>query len=378
VFDTTSRQREPEPLFLADLFAGAGGLTEGFRQAGFTPVLAIEMDKWAAQTYTSNYGDHVLATAIEHVAVRRIPKGLAWSGFDCVGTRVSLETPPIDVLVGGPPCQGFSPLGRMNDWDKHDPRNELWRHYTRILEIVRPKVFLIENVPELLVSQEFVSLKAIVAGLGYDIAYDVLNSANFGVPQVRRRAIVVGSRVGKPGLPRECADRMTVRHAIDDLPLKPDGRNWHVARNPLPSSVERYKCVPPGGNRFDLLRKRPDLTPDCWKRKKSGSVDVFGRMEWDKPAPTIRTEFFKPEKGRYLHPRAHRPITIREAARLQTFSDSFIFVGSNVQVAKQIGNAVPVKLARILGSHINATLLESRSKRIRRPPADATGMTSST
>jgi DNA (cytosine-5)-methyltransferase 1 len=118
------------------------------------------------------------------------------------------------------------------------------------------------------------------------------------------------------------------------------------------------------------MRKRPDITPKCWLKKKTGSTDVFGRMRWDEAAPTIRTEFFKPEKGRYLHPQAHRPITIREAARLQTFSDAFIFVGSNVQVAKQIGNAVPVKLAEAIAQHLKSLLARSaketkkRSKRI--------------
>ncbi len=130
-------------------------------------------------------------------------------------------------------------------------------------------------------------------------------------------------------------------------------------------SVERYKCVPEGGNRFDLMEKRPDLTPNCWKKKKTGSTDVFGRMRWDEPAPTIRTEFFKPEKGRYLHPQAHRPITIREAARLQTFPDEFIFAGSNVQVAKQIGNAVPVKLATAIARHVQS-LLGRRVKKQKR------------
>ena len=115
--------------------------------------------------------------------------------------------------------------------------------------------------------------------------------------------------------------------------------------------------IPPGGNRFDLIRKRRDLAPRCWLRKKTGSTDVFGRMEWAKPAPTIRTEFFKPEKGRYLHPQAHRPITIREAARLQTFPDTFKFVGAPVQVAKQIGNAVPVELAYQIALRIRQALI---------------------
>jgi DNA (cytosine-5)-methyltransferase 1 len=337
------------------LFAGAGGITEGFRRAGFIPVAAVESDKWAARTYAANFGQHVLACPIEDVAVQRVGGVLVWSGLDVDAKPVQFETPQIDVLVGGPPCQGFSPLGRMNDWDFNDPRNKLWKHYVRILDILQPKVFVIENVPELLKSPEFERLKRHVQK-AYDLDYGILNAAHYGVPQARKRAIVIGSRVGNAQLPAATTLRRTVRDAIGDLPRVPDGKKWHVGRNPKPSSIERYNAVPPGGNRFDLVRNRPDLAPRCWLEKKTGSTDVFGRMWWDEPAPTIRTEFFKPEKGRYLHPDAPRPITIREAARLQTFPDAFIFLGSNVQVAKQIGNAVPVTLAERIAIQVRSTL----------------------
>ena len=111
-------------------------------------------------------------------------------------------------------------------------------------------------------------------------------------------------------------------------------------------SVARYQAIPEEGmNRFDLQKRAPDLTPGCWIRKKSGGTDLFGRLWWDRPAFTIRTEFYKPEKGRYLHPEQHRPITHREAARLQTFPDEFVFMGSKIEIARQIGNAVPPSLA---------------------------------
>ena len=146
---------------------------------------------------------------------------------------------------------------------------------------------------------------------------------------------------------------LTVRDVIGDLPI-PVGTeirndeaplNLHFGRNPTNISLERYQAVPPGGNRFDLLQNRPDITPQCWIKKKQGGTDLFGRLWWDRPSVTIRTEFFKPEKGRYLHPEQHRPITHREAARIQSFPDDFIFFGSKTEIAKQIGNAVPVKLA---------------------------------
>jgi DNA (cytosine-5)-methyltransferase 1 len=350
------RQRK---LLIADLFAGAGGITQGFKDAGYEPVLAVEADKWAALAYAENFGNHVLACPIESVAVRKLNDGFEWTGASLDGTTLPIRTSPIDVLVGGPPCQGFSPLGRMSDWSRADPRNRLWRFYAKIIDVVRPMVFLIENVPELLKSEEFAVLKRRANALGYELAYDVLNAVHYGVPQVRRRAIIIGSRCGMPTLPPAIVERLSVRDAISDLPLIPRGiPKWHVPRKPTGMSLERYRCVPEGGNRFDLMAKRPDITPRCWLEKLTGSTDVFGRMWWDKPAPTIRTEFFKPEKGRYLHPVAHRPITIREAARLQTFPDDFAFAGSNVQAAKQIGNAVPVKLARCLAEHIMKMLLD--------------------
>jgi len=340
---------------VADLFAGAGGFTAGFQRAGFMPVAAVEYDRWAASTYAANFGDHVLACPVEVVGVRRVGDVLEWSGRNLVGADVRFESPAVDVLVGGPPCQGFSPLGRMNDWSFDDPRNKLWKHYVRILDVVQPKIFVIENVPELLKSPEFALLREHV-GQSYDVIFGVLNAAHYGVPQARRRAIVVGSRVGPACLPPPINVRRTVRDAIADLAAVPTGEDWHLPRNPDPTSIERYKAVPPGGNRFDLMRQRPDITPNCWKKKVTGSTDVFGRMHWDEPAPTIRTEFFKPEKGRYLHPEAHRPITIREAARLQTFPDTFVFSGSNVQVSKQIGNAVPVDFAERIALGVKAML----------------------
>jgi DNA (cytosine-5)-methyltransferase 1 len=120
----------------------------------------------------------------------------------------------------------------------------------------------------------------------------------------------------------------------------------HFGRTPTPKSLQRYKAIPKEGmNRFDLQKRAPEITPKCWIRKKAGGTDLFGRLWWDRPAVTMRTEFYKPEKGRYLHPVQHRPITPREAARFQSFPDDFIFKGSKIEIAKQIGNAVPPLLA---------------------------------
>jgi len=148
---------------------------------------------------------------------------------------------------------------------------------------------------------------------------------------------------------------VTLRAAIGDLP-EPVGTEiraekgteaLHFGRNPTQMSIDRYKAIPEEGmNRFDLQRIAPELTPQCWINKKSGGTDLFGRLWWNRPSVTIRTEFFKPEKGRYLHPVQHRPITHREAARIQTFPDDFVFKGNKTEIARQIGNAVAVKMAK--------------------------------
>lgn len=357
---------------LIDLFAGCGGMTLGFRRAGFDPVLAVESDLHAAATYAANFGeDHVLWSDITEIDLSVVPKA--------------------DVVIGGPPCQGFSNLGTR---DPDDPRNRLWRDFIDVVVEAEPLVFVIENVDRFASSTEYVCLcDAVDHGALSDYQLSetaVLNAADYGVPQRRRRAIVIGSRVGAPTLPPATHARdvglglgiepwVTVRVALDGVPLEPEGTELpdsrteffdqsvpgpfkgpdiHIGRNPRRLSLKRYDCIPPGGGRFDLPE---DLLPPCWANKPEGTTDVMGRLVWDEPAVTIRTEFFKPEKGRYLHPqydvhdpsnRVNRPITHREAALLQTFPDDFQWCGSKIQIARQIGNAVPPLLAEVIARHV--------------------------
>lgn len=335
-----------KPTFI-DLFAGAGGLSIGIEKAGFKLLAATDWDHWSCETLRANHKDLVVNEGdITSLDLEEFSKQ--------IGTRT------VDLIVGGPPCQGFSQLGKQR---KDDPRNQMWREYIRFVAFFKPKVFLMENVPQLLTSDEFPKIKKVAEDLGYKVSEKVLHAVEYGVPQKRKRAIIFGSRVDMPQHPMpthvspdgfnllnaDLKPWATVKDAIGDLPLEPSGKDWHIGRNPTATSLKRYKSIPAGGNRFDLPL---ELMPDCWKRKKTGSTDVFGRLEWDKPSLTIRTEFFKPEKGCYLHPQAHRPITIREAARLQTFPDNYVFVGSNVQVSKQIGNAVPCHLALSVGREL--------------------------
>jgi len=325
-----------------ELFAGCGGMALGFKDAGFRTMLANEWDRDACDSLRANITERVLNCAIQEI-----------------------ETFPMaDVVAGGPPCQGFSNLGERVP---NDPRNQLWRHFVRCVEQVRPKVFVLENVPPLLKSADYQELKRLAKSLGYEIDGRILNAADFGVSQTRKRAIVIGSRVGEPTFPppthadprkwtllnQHLTPWRTVRDAIGHVPLTPTGINWHIGRNPTPKSLERYRSVPAGGNRWNLPLH---LMPDCWKRKTQGGTDLFGRLWWDRPSVTIRTEFYKPEKGRYLHPVAHRPITHLEAALLQSFPEDFKFCGTKINVGIQIGNAVPPALALAIANHVAAML----------------------
>ena len=217
----------------------------------------------------------------------------------------------------------------------------------------------------------------------YTLSYGQLNAANYGVGQRRIRTIVIGSRIGKINLPEpthsqtpdilngELTPWVSLRDRIGDLPRQPASTDLptrseeyfgrtvpgpytsaeiHLGRNPRLTSLARYRIVPPGGGRFDIAQQAPELLPRCWAEKPTGTTDVMGRLEWDKPSVTIRTEFFKPEKGRYLHPQwiqddesqqVNRPITHLEAARIQDFPDTFRWCGTKIEIARQIGNAVP-------------------------------------
>jgi DNA (cytosine-5)-methyltransferase 1 len=249
-----------------------------------------------------------------------------------------------------------------------------------------------ENVPQLLGSEEHEQIADVAHSLGFKMAFAKLCAADYGVPQTRWRAFIVGCKFVHPGEffpPKKTHQRpsdintgmlfsddfdvyvarakmwRTVRDAIGDLP-PPQGTeirdelpplDIHFGRTPTTISMKRYRAIPKEGmNRFDLQKILPELTPACWIRKKTGGTDLFGRLWWDRPAFTIRTEFFKPEKGRYLHPCQHRPITHREAARLQSFPDAFKFIGSKIEIARQIGNAVPPMLAARIADSVLAML----------------------
>ena len=349
---------------LIDLFSGAGGMSLGFSSKfgqPFEPVWANDFNKFCADTYNKNFGPHCIVGDIVDILIDQ-----------------KFELPEADVVIGGPPCQGFSLLNKNRD---NDPRKKLWRPFLDVVDRSGASLFVMENVPHLLGTFEHNEIVGAAKSLGFKVCQDKLLAADYGVPQTRIRAFIIGCKFTDPSIlfpPRKTHYKnngdtsqlslfddsedyipnlkhwRTVKDAIGDLP-HPKGTeikdihpplDLHFGRNPTELSRKRYRTIPDQGmNRFDLQRFAPELTPECWIRKKSGGTDLFGRLWWDRPAFTIRTEFFKPEKGRYLHPEQHRPITHREAARFQSFPDDFSFTGSKIEIAKQIGNAVPPLLA---------------------------------
>jgi DNA (cytosine-5)-methyltransferase 1 len=356
--------RDRKRYRLIDLFCGAGGMSLGFSEAfgqPFQSVWANDFNQFCGDTYNENFGNHCVVGDIVEILEQE-----------------EIEIPKADVVIGGPPCQGFSLLNKNR---LNDPRKELWRPFLDVVECSEASIFVMENVPQLLGTFEHGEIVEAARSLGFQVWQDKLVAADYGVPQTRMRAFIIGCRFADPSilfpprkshfnpnnngnslkLPFDKDEHLespmqwrTVRDAIADLP-PPEGTeirdvapplDLHFGRNPTELSRKRYRAIPEEGmNRFDLQKIAPELTPKCWIRKKTGGTDLFGRLWWDKPSVTIRTEFFKPEKGRYLHPKQHRPITHREAARFQSFPDSFKFLGTKIEIAKQIGNAVPPVLA---------------------------------
>lgn len=327
---------------IIDLFCGAGGFTAGFHSVpGYRTVLAIDSNRDAIETFALNFPE-VEARYADVLAA------------DFTSTTA-------DVVVAGPPCQGFSTLNRRR---ARDPRNKLLFEVTRCAEQVGARAVVVENVPPMLAAVEGRELVLALRRLGYSVRSGVVNAAHFGVPQVRQRALVIAVRGapapwpqplhgGDPGEP--LPPPRTVADAFALLPRQPDGVNWHRPYEAIPETSQvRYRSVPEGGSRSDLP---VDLAFPCW-RDARGHSDVLGRLHWQRPATTVRTEFFRPEKGRFLHPAEHRPITVREAARLQSFSDTFKFPEQQTltSVARQVGNAVPPRLAAAVAAALAQTL----------------------
>lgn len=336
-----------------DLFAGGGGLSEGLKQAGFNVVSAIENNHIAAETFRhNNKGAIVFDQDIRFVSGKEILN------------QCDLKKGELELLAGCPPCQGFSSLTLK--YNKKDERNSLISEVARLISDLDPKSVMIENVPGITKKghsflTEFIET---IEKLGYIVNYDVLQVADYGIPQDRRRFVLLAgkgfeikipkptnSKTGKNDLPRWTNVRDAFKGLGEPISLMKSAKrggprqfNWHVTRDTAQINIERLKYLKPGGPRYDI----PDhLRPKCHQGKNTGFGNVYSRMSWNQTSPTITGGCTTLSKGRFGHPDKLRTISVREAARLQTFPDEFEFATDFVDHAcRIIGNALPCKFAK--------------------------------
>lgn len=354
------------PVRVIDLFCGCGGMSLGASRAGFDILAGYDTDPVAVATYARNFG-----------AGRGRVGDLARLDPATVAADFGLRPGELDLLVGGPPCQGFSKnVPRARRWSD-DPRNLLVHRFLAFVDVLRPRAVIMENVAEMRNGFGGAFSDAIAELLGragYGVAAGVLRASDHGVPQRRRRAFFVALRDGAGvRLAPPPGPLVTVRDAIADLPMLAHGQGDeesvygdppasayqiamrerapvlrdHVARPLRPIQAARLASIGPGQGLRDL---------PAALRPRSGYSGAYGRLVWDAPAPTITRWVFHPGSGRFGHPRDPRVITIREAARLQSFPDTFAFLGTYIQKAHQVGNAVPPLLMRALAADVAAAL----------------------
>lgn len=340
-----------------DLFAGVGGLSLGFEMAGFNVLLANEYDPSIASAYELN-----------HPKTKMIVGDITSLNLDEVFGKYSGK---VDVIIGGPPCQGFSQKGQRKTI--HDERNFLFKYYVKVVGLVRPRYFVMENVPNLLTSEGGYfkqEIEKLFNDMGYSLSMGVLNASDYGVPQNRRRAVIIGKRDGlAPALPAASPNGVTIWDAISDLAFLESGEGSEVQEYPTPPQSDYERELRHGSTQLvnhvatkhsDLALERLRMIPPNAGREvlpqehltKSIYSGTWTRMRKDEISVTITTRFDTPSSGKFTHPYLHRAITVREAARIQSFPDTFIFTGNKSSQMKQVGNAVPPLLAKAVAGAI--------------------------
>lgn len=338
-----------------DLFCGAGGLTKGLSNSGITVVLGIDNDSDCKYAYEHNNDSTFLEKSVFDVSADEIKE------------YVSSED--VLVLAGCAPCQTFSTYNRKAD--KTDQRWSLLKEFERLIIETKPQIVSMENVPSLRRHKVFSEFVNTLKEQNYHYDYAVLNSADFGIPQARKRLVLLASKLGNISLPTptlQNGERATVRDTISQLPSLNAGETdstdlLHTCMALSDINLKRIKNSKPGGSWRDW---RDELLTECHK-KDSGQTypSVYGRMNWDDPSPTITTQFFGYGNGRFGHPEQNRAISLREGALLQTFPLDYEFIEPNKPIYKKlvgklIGNAVPVKLGEVIGetiiSHISVVI----------------------
>lgn len=321
-----------------DLFAGVGGLSMGFDDNGFVTVMANDFDQDAANTFKLNH-PHVkfIDGDVAKIDERLIRKTIG-------GTEV-------DVMMGGIPCQSFSMAGRrIRKGIDHsdDPRHFLYKEYFRLLDIMKPKVAIIENVKGILSSHNGEIMKEILISFenhGYKADYKLLDASDYGVPQARQRVIIIANRINQENIfPNKHDKKIPVGDVLKNIP---ESAKNHEKRYLSGKTLERVKLIKPGQNWTFLPTEM---------QTKSIHSGAYGRIDPTKPSKTLTTRFDTPSVGYVTHPDEDRTLTVREGARIQTFPDDFVFTGARMQQYKQVGNAVPVKLGYELSKGIKKML----------------------
>ena len=354
----------PDEFRMLDLFCGAGGLSWGFHMnPHFKTAVSLDFDAKAADTFKRNMPEtKVIVGDITNNKTKDLLVSLA-------------KENKVNMLIGGPPCQGYSMKGKK--MGLKDPRNFLFREYFKLVEKIQPQIFIIENVKGLLLSSNGWFKDEIIQtikSLGYSVSFGILNASDFGVPQARERTIFIGSRCGTIPLPEpQTIQKTTVKDAIGDLSYLESGEGKfeqkytteatsdyqrkmrkgctklynHLASNHKQIAIDKLKMIPP--------EKGKDFLPEKMHGHQKFKT-TWGRLRWNDVSPTIDTRFDASSNGTNNHPYLNRAITPREAARIQSFNDSFIFYGSKVDIRKQIGNAVPPLLAKAIADQISSYL----------------------
>ncbi|HOB24010.1 MAG TPA: DNA cytosine methyltransferase [Kaistella sp.] len=373
-----------------DLFSGCGGMTLGFKWAGFNSVLASDIDENCEKTFLANFPDVPFLCGDISIFEKK--------DFD-----VFLKNKEIDVIIGGPPCQGFSLANKNRNKVSEDPRNVLFYEFVKIINWYNPKSFVMENVKGLLSMQKGEVIKQIQkefenAGVcGYEVRTKVLRASDYGVPQTRERVIIIGIRKDLNIIPefpkKSCVKNVTVNEAISDLPIihagegsdnmvyktKPQNRfqefvrsdskkvKNHIAMKHTKRLIDRFNAIKPGNNLLHVWethgavrRGNPEEKSDI--KFSQNNQRLFG----DKPAPTIAASF----QSNFIHPTLNRNFTAREGARLQSFPDDFIFMGMRTKMSwekglsqyQQIGNAVPPLMAFEIAKKIKDLLENGNSE----------------
>jgi len=325
-----------------DLFAGCGGLSEGLKQAGFRTIAACEIDPVAVETYKLNHPDVTMfANDIKQVTASKL--------------KMILGKEPLHLLAGCPPCQGFSSLRRLNKKRSvRDRRNSLVHEYYRFIKELRPLTIMMENVPGLQNYFKFQDMIKKLKRLGYLLDVAVVNVADYGVPQRRKRLILVGSLLNEIKIAQGINVKRTVAMcigSIESIQKTKDPLHKIVAKH-TDKIMEMIRRIPKdGGSRTDLPKK---YILKCHKRDNVGFNDIYGRLKWDDYSSTITGGCLNPSKGRFLHPSEHRAISAREAALLQTFPMDYEFPANatKTKIALMIGNALPPEFCRLQAKNI--------------------------